>query len=266
MAQTLKMNPNNRETIAAVIVTYNRLEKLKISITKTLAEPLDFILVVNNNSTDGTCQWLNNLNDPRLIHLRLDKNSGGSGGFYSGIKYILENIDANWILLFDDDAYPAEGHINHFYSQEKDSIDIIATRVLNPVSKIPIKMNMPAVKIPKTAIQLIKTFFKPDTYRCRINTSSPICIEACSFVGCYIRTTAIKKYLGLPDPSFFIYCDDLIYTYGAKQKGGILSYHPSLIFYHDCNIDNKRIYNSPWKAYYLARNYFIFYKQVNKIQ
>ena len=46
--------------IGVVIVTYNRLEKLKIALKsyeKQSFKP-QYILVVNNNSTDGTLEYL----------------------------------------------------------------------------------------------------------------------------------------------------------------------------------------------------------------
>src|SRR5918999_4583442 len=42
------------QKIAAVTVTYNRLNMLTVALEHTLAEELDYIVIVNNNSTDGT--------------------------------------------------------------------------------------------------------------------------------------------------------------------------------------------------------------------
>jgi len=52
---------NNKFKIAAVVVTYNRLELLKqcIDSIKNQTRKPDEIIVVNNSSTDGTLEWLN---------------------------------------------------------------------------------------------------------------------------------------------------------------------------------------------------------------
>lgn len=102
------------QKIAAVTVTYNRLKKLTVALERTLAEELDYVVVVNNNSTDGTAAWLDSLTDSRLQVLHLSDNSGGAGGFHEGFKYITRNLDADWLVCFDDDAWPGNGAISKF--------------------------------------------------------------------------------------------------------------------------------------------------------
>ena len=68
--------------IIAVVVTYNRKELLKRNITCLRANtPVSSIVVVNNGSTDGTGEWLDDQKDLTVIH---QENVGGSGGFYRG--------------------------------------------------------------------------------------------------------------------------------------------------------------------------------------
>ena len=63
--------------VTAVIVTYNRLELLKECIAAVKAQTYkpSFILVVNNDSTDGTTEWLNQQSDLIVIH---QPNKGGA--------------------------------------------------------------------------------------------------------------------------------------------------------------------------------------------
>ena len=62
--------------IIAVVVTFNRFELLKKTISCLRATPqLNAIVVVNNDSTDGTATWLDNQQDLTVIH---QQNVGGA--------------------------------------------------------------------------------------------------------------------------------------------------------------------------------------------
>jgi len=57
------------KTVTAAIVTYNRLELLKESLAAILAQTkyLSHVIIVNNMSTDGTTEYLDSLNDERIV-------------------------------------------------------------------------------------------------------------------------------------------------------------------------------------------------------
>ena len=101
------MSPDEHGSVAAVVVTYNRQDYLAELLPTLLAQtrPLDAIYVVDNASTDGTEEFLKEeYHDQPVVHvLRLDTNSGGSGGFYAGVRQaFLDGHD--WFWLMDDDV------------------------------------------------------------------------------------------------------------------------------------------------------------------
>ncbi|MBL1562092.1 glycosyltransferase, partial [Klebsiella pneumoniae] len=53
----------------ALIVTFNRLGKLKKTVEETLKLEFTNIVIVNNGSTDGTQAWLSSIVDTRVIVL-----------------------------------------------------------------------------------------------------------------------------------------------------------------------------------------------------
>ena len=99
--------------IGVVLVTFNRLEKLKKALEAYERQTVKpkYILVVDNNSTDGTREYLENWKKEEKQYKKytvfMEKNTGGSGGFYEALKHSLE-LDASWIWTADDDAYPKE--------------------------------------------------------------------------------------------------------------------------------------------------------------
>ena len=92
------------KTIAAVVVTYNRLALLKdcIEALRHQTRRLDAIIVINNSSTDGTRDWLESQNDLYVVH---QENGGGALGFYRGMKEAFAK-GYDWVWMMDDDVEP----------------------------------------------------------------------------------------------------------------------------------------------------------------
>ena len=75
--------------INCVVVTYNRLDLLKecLQAVEQQTFPCHRIIVVDNCSTDGTCEFLQQYcTRPQYHIIRTEKNIGGAGGFSIGIK------------------------------------------------------------------------------------------------------------------------------------------------------------------------------------
>lgn len=105
-------------SVAVVIVTYNRLKKLKTALyyyEKQILLP-EYIIIVNNYSTDETKEyleeWKKKVNKFKKIVINAKENLGGSGGFYLGQQEAMK-LNVDWIYLADDDAYPDSNYISN---------------------------------------------------------------------------------------------------------------------------------------------------------
>ena len=98
-----------KNKIAAIVVTYNRLNMLKENIDslKKQTEQNFDILLIDNNSTDGTKKYIKELNDEKIIYINTGKNIGGAGGFYTGVKEAIKR-GYEYAWLMDDDTIPYE--------------------------------------------------------------------------------------------------------------------------------------------------------------
>ena len=125
-----------KETVCAVVVTYNRKELLIECLDGLLRQtrPIDAIYIIDNASTDNTPEFLKekgfiqelppknltkswekefeikNLTDGqpiKLRYIRMHENTGGAGGFHEGVKRAYEK-GYDWLWLMDDDAEPYE--------------------------------------------------------------------------------------------------------------------------------------------------------------
>ncbi|SKB36822.1 hypothetical protein SAMN05660776_0760 [Salegentibacter holothuriorum] len=98
---------NKSPRVGVVILTYNRLNLLEIALCKVKNQSYTNmqILVVDNDSTDGTRAYLSA--QKNINTLFLDFNTGPAGGFYYGIKYFKEKEEIDYLWLMDDDFFPA---------------------------------------------------------------------------------------------------------------------------------------------------------------
>lgn len=200
------------DKIYAVVVTYNRLELLKESINSLRLQTLlpQKVVIVNNNSTDGTDIYLSSLkNEPfEIITINLDINTGGAGGFYYGVKKCFED-GADWVWVMDDDTIASETALEKLISSPMfdggkifENIGFLASQV-DWVNGERCRMNIPA---PAWEWNWFHDKY-PGCYR----------INAASFVSIMISRKAIET-VGYPIKEFFIWFDDWEYTQRIASK------------------------------------------------
>lgn len=258
--------------ICTVVVTFNRYELLKECLDSLLNQTAqNTILLVDNASTDGTDKKIiedGYLEHKNIIYKRLDKNSGGAGGFHFGVKYALENA-YDFVWLMDDDAEP-----------ELDALEILLQNIDEKYSAY-----APKTMIGTKENNVLSTFGHRgifDYENCLPAFQKAIdleeyekdkCeIEMASFVGILIPISSIKK-IGLPEERFFIHHDDTEYSLRLVTLGKILMVNKSVIYHKEKRQEEKierqflwfrknRIkYEKLWLKYFGLRNsIFIAFK------
>ncbi len=238
------------ERLAAVIVTYNRCEKLLkvIDALRSQTRPPDRIYVVDNASSDTTEAEMRSRKGDDLVHLRLQHNIGGAGGFNKGIKAAYsDGFDLIWIS--DDDAYPNE-----------DAIE----KLIDGLTEFADKTG----HWPSFACSAVRWI---DGSWCEMNTPDTVwdwprfysadmryfLVRSCSFVSALIPRWAIREH-GFPIKDYFIWFDDAEYTRRlARSYPGI--FVPDSLVIHD--VENNQGVNyglvtdeTLWKFKYGARN------------
>ncbi|AWT18118.1 glycosyltransferase [Klebsiella michiganensis] len=235
---------------SALIVTYNRLEKLKLTIANTVKLNFTAIVVVNNGSTDGTQAWLATLSDPRVIVLNLPSNSGGAGGFKAGSLYLCDNVDSDWVFFYDDDAWPESDALEKFAQLEKANCRVF-TALVKDLQGQPCPMNMPFAKVPSSFMDTLRYIRNPAAFLPSV--SRACAVQTVSFVGMIIQRDVLQKRLHSIHDELFLYFDDLYFGYQLTLDGEAIRYSPEVIFTHDVSIQGKCIVPE-WKVYYLCRN------------
>jgi len=192
--------------IIAVIVTYNRKELLKESIEALLNQNYKNcdVLIVDNASTDGTYEYINELlKDNRVIYLNTGANLGGAGGFNYGIKEAYKR-GCDYIWVMDDDCIVHKDTLEKFIEADKKlngEYGFLSSKVLWKDGEL-CKMNIQK----RTFSKWLKNFDKPLTE-----------IAMASFVSLFIKAEIVKE-MGLPIKEFFIWTDDWEYTRRISRK------------------------------------------------
>ncbi len=233
--------------IGVVIVTYNRIKLLKECINRVLnqTEPVDSVIVVDNNSNDGTRDYLDSLNDTRINAYHMNENLGGAGGFHKALS-IASTKNFDYVLIIDDDAMIERNYIK---------------KIVDFANKNP-EFNAYA--------GAVYTEGKIDTYHRRVFGSKlifwekmipvneynkPRKIDFATFCGLVIRGKELKK-IGLPKKEYFIWYDDSEFC--LRINGGIVLVpkaklnHKTVLNYETGNIISR----ITWKHYYGYRNRF----------
>ncbi len=236
--------------IIAVVVTYNRLELLKRTVASLRAnKPVDRILVVNNGSTDGTHEWLENAKDNRLSAIH-QSNVGGSGGFHRGIEEAL-NAGADWVWCMDDDVFPRPDCLEHMLPFTADGqTALVAPRRL---------LEGKVFTNDFTGYDFVHPFCS--LYKGKLRkqppSSSPVAIAGTAFEGPLLRAEAVRR-IGLPNKDLFIFCDDTDYCLRLHLAGYAMTTAPEALmdkqrfFSHDTWAERNR--KKKWKRFYQVRN------------
>lgn len=255
--------------LVAVVVTHNRLEKLKVTLARLLEvteDQLAAVVVVDNASADGTQEWLAGVKDPRLDVVHSADNIGGAGGFETGMRHAVMTHDPDWLVLMDDDARPVPGALEQFHAFAGHDWDALAAAVYFPAGDI-CEMNRPSRNpfwhrglIWKTMRQGRDGFHIPHS----AYTAGPCPIDVTSFVGFFIARRTIEK-CGYPDGRLFLYGDDSLYTLSLSRAGGRIAFVPGIRFEHDfttfSDADAKgQRFRPLWKLYYHHRNLLLLYR------
>lgn len=245
--------------IVAVVVTYNRKVLLKECIDAILKQtrPITKLIIIDNNSTDGTYEMLENenyLNNSKVFCKRLEKNTGGAGGFHEGIKEAIKD-QADWVWIMDDDTIPNNDCLEKILlAKEKTNnknVSFFASSIYGVNKEF---MNVPNVdtSVEENGYQNWYEFLADKMVK--INTAT--------FVSLLINGDAIRKF-GLPCKQYFIWGDDTEYTmrltkyYGpAYMVGDSIAIHKRKLT-KALNIVDEEDKNRIKMYYYMVRNNLI---------
>lgn len=257
------MNENNKIKVAANVVTYNRKQLLSECLNALLKQtyPLDAIYIIDNASTDDTSDFLieRGFINKQLIpdrepveaiksiplyqfsnktveihYVRMHKNTGSAGGQYEGVRRGYK-AGFDWLWLMDDDTIPKNDALEILISKSKISknIGFLCSKVFWKDNILHLR-STPSLKnyyILKDNSQILFNLFEEQ---------GALIVDKATFVSLLINKDAIKA-VGYPIKEFFIWADDLEYTFRIFNKGFLGLYVAGSHVIHKTNTNNSSI-------------------------
>lgn len=237
--------------VAAVIVTFNRLDKLKKVIAAVEAQSLapSHLVIVDNASTDGTGEFLAQLVSSLPLEIvSLDTNTGGAGGFSAGMRRGYE-LGSDFVWIMDDDGYPEPPALSKL-------VDGIAAASSELDARVPFACSV-VVFTDGNICEMNNPVATWDWGRLLVKGQQSVMVSQCSFVSVLVPRWVLEQH-GLPYKEYFIWFDDAEYTIRiSRQTPGVQILDSITV--HDMG-ENKGVNwgmvdeNNAWKFAYGARN------------
>lgn len=240
------MNPNGNPKILAVVVTHNRCELLKRCVQYLQQQTLmPDLLIVDNQSTDGTKQYLL---DNGINHIT-QENSGSAGGWWRGIdEGWNKNYDYVWMM--DDDGFPDPAALETLLGLTDGETICISSTPVKEDKRDELVFGLPVLNTKGYPVVFAgrRKYNRLDEFPQGMGKYPHIH----PFNGALIDLHAIKP-IGNIDRSYFMFGDEVDFLCRMKKTGKVYSALEALHYHPDVSrrtIDKK-------KVYYFIRNTII---------
>ena len=241
-----------RETVAVVVVTFNRADLLTRLLDGLAAQTRrpDAVIVVDNASTDHTRDVLEARSDLPLHVTWSEENLGGAGGFHLGVRAA---YDGGWdrVWLVDDDVVPAPDCLQRLMAVDEDCLTSVRedlSGALVEKAAIDFDLRNPlAVRPKRSAVDTV--------YPDRASMPELVEVHNVAFEGFMARRRVVEE-IGFPDPSFFIFYDDAEYAVRARRAGHRIWAVRDALLVRQLDF-NQQHDLSGWKGFYMYRNLFV---------
>ena len=271
------MRNETRDSVCAVVVTYNRNELLLKALNSLLRQqrPVQAIYLIDNASTDNTPEALiaagfldaapsDDLHDPwerentvqaeeggepcPLFYVRMPTNTGGAGGFNEGMKRAYER-GFQWFWLMDDDVT--------FYKSALGSM----LEYKNVSSLIqPNKIHFDGTPFHWDGFIDLKFGLQCRTGNIFLKNKEFCFVNRACFEGMLI-TRGVVDQIGFPDPHFFAVGDDTVYGILASEFTNPI-YLKEVLAVKQRKENTRR--RSALKRYLMMRNRFFKLRYIKK--
>ena len=210
----------------------------------------DAVIVIDNASEDHTREVLDAHVGLRLQRIHLEENTGGAGGFRAGVETAYEQgFDRIWLI--DDDVVPAPDCLALLMAEDEACLMSVREDVhgrLVEKAATDFDLTRPWSVRPKR--RMVET-----DYGDRHSMPPKVELHVVAFEGFLFRREVVDA-IGMPDPSYFIFYDDVDFALRARRAGYRIWAVRDAVLVRQLEFSQQHDL-AGWKGYYMYRNLFV---------
>jgi len=244
--------------VIAAVVTYNRCALLSRCLDRLRAQsrPLDGLVVINNDSTDGTAAML----QEREIKTITQPNVGSAGGWNRAIEHACaEGFDVVWLM--DDDGFPHKDALSELLDAW-DSATVCASSIVVREDE-PGKFVFPFPVLNRKGHPVLLAAKRKIGTTAELDSRSPN--GRYPFVhlfnGALISLAAVRA-IGNVDRGYYMFGDEVDYFYRMRGFGNVYSVLAAKHFHPDVS---RRSYSAEKVNRYVRNTIFLNRRYTNQV-
>lgn len=239
--------------IGIVVCNYNKREYVIPCLESIFQSDMDDfdVCVVDNASTDDSVKVIRDTFPNRVTLLVNDKNLGGSGGFNTGLRYMLEK-EYEYLMCVDNDVLMEKNTISELlhFLEKNPKVGMVGSKIC--VMDDPERIQTYGATID------FETYGIHDLHRGCLDDESLPEVQYCDYVpacSLMVRTEAVRK-VGIMPEDNFIYWDDMEWGYCFGLAGYQVAAISSSRILHK---GGKAVNPTTFQKYYMFRNRLNFF-------
>lgn len=234
-------------TLTIGIVNYNTKRELKKCIESILNNPPNCkfrIVIIDNNSKDGSKRFLKSLKNKKIIYIYNNRNIG----FGRACNQIAKTQDSSYILFLNPDIKVSKNSINKLidFIENNKNIGLVTGKLLFPDNSLQLSCR----KFPT----ILRVLFGRESFLRRVFPNNIISKQYLMSELNYNKTlfpdwvrgavmlfkTHTYKKIGGFDGKFFLFFEDTDICLRLRKRGYEIAYYPEAVFYHKLGASTKK--------------------------
>ncbi len=255
-----KKQLNKRTHISVVIPVYNKIELTRQCLNNIFSQKYNYnfeIIIVDNNSTDGTSNFIDSLNED-INYIANQKNIGFAKACNQGAK----EATGDYLIFLNNDTIPQKGWLDSLvnFIKNKPNVGVVGCKLLYPDN---------TVQHCGASMNFRGDFFRHQYKFVDRDHSLVNDIRELDAVtaACFLTPRETFLELGMFDEGYLNGCEDMDYCAKVKKAGLKIYYNPESVLYHlesqtsrpeNKDIENFNYYLKKWGYDYIKNEIEVY--------